>query len=312
MRPEIAMANLLSITFNMLNTKKYSVLMVLVIFLFFGFSTWFIAGFLPFNEPSAYGTDWKGTFRDACLAILSGRSPYLITSFHNPAWVLLPLLPIALFSPALGSAVMFVLNIFSYLFVISKLKTNLLLMFLFLISSGMIVNSIYGNLDGLVALGFILPPQIGLFFVLAKPQVGLAAAVFWLFESWRKGGIKMVIKVFLPVTSAFILSIMIFGPWFIKSANVIQAGWNVSIWPNGIPFGLLFLGLAVWKRDIRFAIAASPFFAPYLAVHSWAIVWLGLTALIPNHPFKELLSNERIKIILKKYITLDHVVIKKI
>ncbi|MEI6289489.1 MAG: hypothetical protein WCP19_03580 [Chloroflexota bacterium] len=261
--------------------------------------------------PSAFGTDWKGTFRDACLVLLSGRSPYTIPTFFNPAWVLLPLLPVALLSPALGSAVMFVLNIFSYIFVMSKLRTNVALMFIFLVSSGMIVNSIFGNLDGLVALGFILPPQIGLFFVLAKPQIGIAAAIFWLIESWRNGGFRLVVKVFLPVTTAVLISVLIFGPWFMYSSHVIQAEWNVSAWPNGIPVGILFLVLAVWKREIKFAIAASPFFAPYLAIHSWAIVWLGLLSIIPNHFFKDLVMSFRSSSFIKDYITKNYSVIEE-
>ena len=193
----------------------------------------------------------------------------------------------------------------------SKLKTNILLIFAFLLSSGMIVNSIYGNLDGLVALGFVLPPQIGLFFVLAKPQIGLIAAIFWFIESWRNGGIKLVVKVFLPVTVAFLISMIIFGPWFQNSSNVIQAKWNVSIWPYGIPIGILLLAMAVWKREIRFAIAASPFFAPYLAIHSWAIVWLGLTALVPNNLLKEFVSAVRTNSFIRNYLSFYNSVFEK-
>jgi hypothetical protein len=221
------------------------------------------------HGPPAVGVDWKGAFRMACLELLNGKSPYQVIGFFNPPWVLLPLLPLAFLSPALGSAVMFVLNFFVYLFVMMKLKTNVWLIIPFIIFSGMLINSINGNIDGLVALGFVLPPQIGLFFISAKPQIGMAVAVFWLIEAWLEGGVKKVFDVFLPLAIAVIISFLLFGFWILNGLKgTANNPWNTSIWPNGIPIGFIFLGLAVWKREIKFAIAASPFFTPYLSIHS--------------------------------------------
>ena len=259
-----------------------------VIVICFMAGIYFVYTYLPVdadwvrNGPPQLGVDWKGAFRRACLELLDGKSPYQITCFFNPPWILLPLLPIALLSPALGCAVMYVLNFFSYLFVTLKLRTNFWLIIPFIFLSGMIVNSSNGNIEGILALGFILPPQIGLFFVLAKPQMGVAVAIFWAVESWRMGGFQKTVRVFLPVGIAYIVSFLLFGFWIKGSLQTVEVWWNASIFPKGVPLGLFLLAMAIWKREIKFAIAASPFFAPYLTWHTWAIVWLGLLSLFPQ------------------------------
>jgi hypothetical protein len=234
------------------------------------------------NGPAQVGVDWKQAFRQASLTLLRGESPYQISFFHNPPWILLPLLPIALLSPALGSAIMYVLNLFSYLFVAIKLKTNSWLLPIFVLFSNIILNSINGNIEGILALGFILPPEIGLFLVLAKPQMGIGAAIFWAVESYRTGGVEKAIRVFLPVGIAYIISFIIFGNYITSSMQLVDVWWNSSTFPEGIPVGIILLVVAIWKREAKFAIAASPFFAPYCTAHTWAIVWLGLLSLFPQ------------------------------
>jgi hypothetical protein len=234
------------------------------------------------NGPPQVGVDWKHAFRQASLKLLNGESPYQIGVFHNPPWTLLPLLPIALLTPELGSAVMYVVNLFSYLFVVIKLKTNLWLIIIFVLFSNIILNSMNGNIEGMLAIGFLLPPEIGLFFVLAKPQMGIAVAVFWAIESYRIGGFEKTIRIFLPVAAAYIISFMIFGIYIMSSTQLVDVWWNSSIFPKGLPVGIILLAIAIWRREIKFAIAASPFFAPYCTAHTWAVVWLGLLSLVPQ------------------------------
>jgi hypothetical protein len=125
-------------------------------------------------------------------------------------------------------------------------------------------------------LGYIMPPQIGLFFVLMKPQVGGAVALFWLIDAWRQGGLKQVIKTFLPVTIAFVISFLIYGFWFIGANDLISVGWNASLFPLSIAIGLVFVSLALRQREIRFAYMASPFMSPYVGIYGYGTVLLGL------------------------------------
>lgn len=229
------------------------------------------------------GVDWKYSFRPAALDLLAGRSPYADSGFFNPPWLLLPLLPIALLSAPLGTAVMFILNLYSYIFAAFKLRMNAIILTVFVLFSGILLNSWNGNVEGLVVLGFLLPPQAGLFFVLCKPQFGIGVAAFWVIDAWIEGGFRQVVRVVTPVSVALVLSFALFGFWPAKSPGLVDIWWSSSLFPYGVPVGCALLGVAIWKRDLRFAIASSPFFAPYVTLHTWAVVWLGMLLLFPEN-----------------------------
>jgi hypothetical protein len=255
----------------------------------FALLTYIVYTYLPVNldwhaeGPPSIGVDWKIAYRPAAIEVLHGRTPYTVPRFVNPPWVLLPLLPIAFLSPPLGSAFMYVLNLFAFLFVMMRLRLNYWLIIPLLALSGMMVNQENGNIEGLLALGFILPPSIGMFFVLAKPQIGIAVALYWTVKAWRLGGPRQTVKILFPVAVGFLLTFLIFPDWLHGAIWHAGASWNASLWPFGIPLGLVLVGLSLWKRQVKLAIAASPFFAPYLASYSWGIVWLGLVLLVPQH-----------------------------
>jgi hypothetical protein len=151
-------------------------------------------------------TDWHGTFRPAARALISGHSPYEVESFFNPPWGLLPLVPIALLPEGVGRAII----------LISCLLT--------------------ANIDYLVTLGFVFPPQIGLFFVLIKPQIGGAVALYWFVESWRRGGLREFVRIFWPITVASLVSFLLFGLWPLRTlGRSVDVSWNASLWPASIP-----------------------------------------------------------------------------
>lgn len=235
------------------------------------------------NGPISFGFDWKLVFREASRKLLSGKNPYTVNGFFSPPWILFPLIPIALLSPPLGSAVIFVLNLFAYIYVFLKLEINYWFILPLVLLSDILGNSANGNIEGIISLGFILPPQIGLFLLLAKPQIGMAVSLFWVIEAYRDNGLKEVVKITYPIIIGIILSVVIFGTWFINSQKVISRAYNSSLWPLGLPIGIGLLVLAIWKRDKKFAIIASPFFSPYLTDHSWAIVWIGISAVVSDY-----------------------------
>lgn len=71
----------------------------------------------------------------------------------------------------------------------------------------------FANIDRMVVLGLIMPTWIGLFFVLAKPQIGIGVAIFWAFESYRLGKLRQMARDFVPVSLAILISLWIYGPW---------------------------------------------------------------------------------------------------
>ena len=223
------------------------------------------------------GIDWKETFYPVARAVLSGKSPYSIPTFRNVPWTVLPLLPFALLSETIGGIAFFIVTFVAYGWVAYKLNASRAALIAFLVSPPVFYGMRMLNVDILVLIGFILPAPIGLFFVIIKPQMGLAMVIFWLVEAWRNGGIKEVLKTFLPVTLAIILSFLFWGNWQAgRQADLPGSTWNASLWPWVIPIGVVLVALALRDRRKEFAISASPFLSPYLAYHSWAGVLLGL------------------------------------
>jgi hypothetical protein len=230
------------------------------------------------KEPSI---DWQGAFYLAAQEVLHGRSPYNVINFLNVPWTLIPLLPLALLPVRIGSAAIFVLSLAIFIYVAYRLGARGIWIVIFLMAPPVIHSLYLGNIDALSLLGFVLPPQIGLFFVLIKPQIGLVMAIFWFGEAWRQGGVRSVVRVFAPVTLAALISVAIFGNWMTAERLDLQvySTWNASWWPMGIPVGLVLCALSLRDRRRDYAMAASPFLAPYVTHSSWMGV---VAALLPR------------------------------
>lgn len=223
------------------------------------------------------GIDWKETFYPVARAVLGGKSPYSIPTFRNVPWTVLPLLPFALLSETIGGIAFFIATFATYGWVAYKLNASRVALIAFLLSPPVFYGMRMLNVDILVLIGFVLPAPIGLFFVIIKPQMGLAMVIFWLAEAWRNGGIKEVFKTFFPVTLALLLSFVLFGNWQAgRGSDLAGSTWNASLWPWVIPIGFVLVMLSLRDSRKDYAISASPFLSPYLAYHSWAGVLLGL------------------------------------
>jgi hypothetical protein len=236
----------------------------------FGFCIFVYTAYLLI--PVSY--DWH-TFRAASLDLVSGRSPYG-GEFYNPPWTLIPLIPLALLPLRIGSSVVSGLAIFSFGYLAYRLGAKPLAWAFILLSPPVLLETQSANVTWLAALGIIMPPQIGLFFVSMKPQVGVGIAVFWLFEAWQRGRWKEVIRIFGPITLVFALSLAIFGLWPLRITEPIALTWNSSLWPQSIPIGLVMLVTAIRREKPGLALASSPFLSPYLSMHTWVVAVLGL------------------------------------
>ena len=118
-----------------------------------------------------------------------------------------------------------------------------------------------------------MPPQIGLFFIVIKPQIGIGVGLFWLIEAWRSGGFREAIRVFLPVSLAISISFIIFGLWPLRFSDtfILTRAYNASLWPSSIPIGLALLVASIHKRNIKSAMASSPCLSPYVLLHAWVV-----------------------------------------
>lgn len=221
--------------------------------------------------------DWSNYYRPATLALIKGESPYTIPGFINPPWILIPMMPLLLLPVNIGRAILALAMMVTLSFVARKMGANLICIIALLLCPPVIQLFIDGNIDWIVTLGFILPPQIGLFFLAIKPQVGLMVALFWLINSWRTGGIREVIKVFSPFLIILLLSFAIYGFYPLNDTNDLAWGGNASLWPVSIPIGLALFVHSIRKNNINFSIAASPCLSPYVLLHSWIGVFIVLS-----------------------------------
>jgi hypothetical protein len=222
------------------------------------------------------GIDWINSYRPVTLAFLSGTTPYQGFGMFNPPWILIPFIPLALLPEKVGGTIFFFFALTSYFIILRKLKVNLITSLIFFFSPPVLEDLRQCNINWLVMLGYIMPPQIGLFFVLMKPQVGGIVALYWFIDAWRKGGLKLVIRTYLPVTIAFAISFLIYGFWFTGSKELIGNYWNTSLFPFSIAIGLVLITHSLQQRDIHFAYMAAPFLSPYVAIYSYSTVLLGL------------------------------------
>jgi hypothetical protein len=226
--------------------------------------------------------DWTTTFRPSTLTLLSGHSPYGRFYLVHAPWTLILLTPMALLPEAVGRVMLLFCSLASYAYVAYRLHAKPVAIIFLLISPLVMHLLLNGNMDWLAILGFILPPQLGLFFISIKPQIGIAVGPFWLIEAWRLGGWKLVLKTFAPFTAVLLLSFAIFGFWPTYSFSVISVSYNASLWPLSIPVGLALLVTAIRKRKIEYAMAASPCLSPYLLFYSWGGVLLSIISSVPE------------------------------
>lgn len=226
---------------------------------------------------STVGIDWKETFYPAANAVLRGDSPYTVPTFRNAPWTILFLLPFALFSETTGGVLFFLASLGIYAWVAYRLQASRLALTVFLLSPPVVYGMRMLNVDIFVLIGFTLPAQLGLFFVIIKPQMGIVMIPFWFIQAYKEGGIRQVTTTFAPVTVITVLTFLFFGNWLSgRQSDLLDSFWNASLWPWAVPIGIVLSALSI--RDMRkdFAMAASPFLSPYLAYHSWVSVLTGL------------------------------------
>jgi len=244
--------------------------------------------------PEGIGVDWLNVYRPASLELLKTGNPFRVEGFFNAPWALLPLIPLALLPERLGYAAFTVTSLIAFGLAAYRFKARPLVFGAFLVSPPVLHSLVNGGIDWLPLIGFVLPPQIGLFLALVKPQMSIVVIPFWLVETWRTGGIRQVFKVFAPVTLALVLSFVAYGLWPLRFGQEVSLWWNASLWPTSIPVGLALAVAAVRQRKLELAMGASPCLSPYVLFHSWSgalaallqsplefyAAWIGLWILV--------------------------------
>lgn len=235
--------------------------------------------------PIAY--DWLNTYAPAALAVWNGQSPYDAVSIYFAApWATLPLIPFALMPYSIGRICVLILGFCTFAYTAHKMGAKPATLALFLLSYPVLSDLYNGNIDWMPMFGFVLPPQIRLIFVLIKPQVGIGITIYWFVENWRIGGVKLVLKTFMPATLVFLISFVIYGFWplnFIGTLALAEStkeniglDYNSSLWPYGLIIGFSLLAHSIYKRKRRSSIMSSPFLSPYTIISTYGAPLVAL------------------------------------
>jgi hypothetical protein len=186
--------------------------------------------------------------------------------------------PLVFIPQNLTIVLLFILTLAVYIFIGVKLHARPIAFTAFLLSSSVLHGLTVLNVDAFVLFGFLMPAPIGLFFVLAKPQVGIGLALYWLIEAWRAGGLRKVASTFTPVTIALAITWLLYGNWMSapSDALLINAYWNYSIFPWGVPIGLALFLAAIQLKRKNLGAMTGPLFSPYVALPSWSALLVGL------------------------------------
>lgn len=238
----------------------------------FGFA---FTTFFPYiiTHTIPIGADWVKVFRPAIFS----HTPYAIDGFFSPPWVLMLLSPFSLLPPGVDVAALLIISLFVWIFVMRRLGISRLAVILMLLTPQLWWGIVYANIDFFVPLGLILPPQIGLFFVLSKPQAGIGIAIFWFFDAFLHGGLRHAARIFAPVAIFSVLACIPFGFWPAELFNATAMGWNIaSNFPYLVPVGIIMLYQSVKEGKQGLAIASGPFLSPYVGVQSLPVAILGL------------------------------------
>ena len=237
---------------------EFSVLLLIGLFLFL-----LLSQFSP-------GGDWQAVLQPSTQALLEGNNPYNEHRFLSPPWAFAVLIPPALLPPAQGSALFGLIGCIGYFLAFYRLRVTRIALALLVANPAFMAALLNPNFDWAVALGYTLPPQIGLFFVLTKPQIGAPLVLFWFVKAWRSGGYRRVLRDFAPVTLAYLLSVIVFGPWFLHMGGAVSSLSNTAnVWPWGIIVGFALIVVSLRQQNSRLALQAGPLLSPYLAPYSW-------------------------------------------
>ncbi|HKZ55814.1 MAG TPA: hypothetical protein VJ123_10060 [Anaerolineales bacterium] len=217
------------------------------------------------------GWDFKTNFLPAGRAVLEGRSPYSVSGFYSPIWLTPPLALLSVLPERVAWGVFSSLSVFAYLAALRRLGATLTEVWLFFFSPFVFYSLWYGNIDAYVLLGATLSPAWGVWLVMLKPQMALGILLYWAYTGARRD-LRSLPRIFGPVVIVLLVSKFV-GLW--PSVALQDVPWNLTPWPWGLIVALPLLYLAVRRHNGKLALAAGPYFSPYVAVQSWMATMLA-------------------------------------
>lgn len=233
--------------------------------------------------------DWTLIYHKIGQAPLNPYEAAERIKFANPPWLAWILIPFSALPPLMGLSAWMTFTILATIWCVKKLGGGIFVVLLTLLSPAFYRLFVHGQIDIISLLGFVFMitfsnmnlKSLGVILMLVKPQVlGLSIPVHWLgLERNEKAAIVIRIGAF------FLLTLLVNGLWYSPMWRNIQrlgVGTNISVWPYGIPVGVILVALAIWKKNDRLAGLATIFLVPYFNSSSLFPYTVVLFASIPR------------------------------
>ncbi len=231
--------------------------------------------------PYDLGDDWN-TFKGSAMHILQGESLYSnpVNSLYysNPPWVAVVLLPLGLLPAKLGWAILSCLTLLALFFLARRFHLPPLKLGLLVLSPPVIYTLIHGQIDVLVLAAFLLPSEWRPVVAITKPQVSLGLLFNSELTNWKRT---------LLVTGAVLAaSLIFFADWPLQLIRqpapfvIARHNYLSNTWPLLVPIAVGLVLAGIRKKDLRYFMAASPFFSPYAAVSSLIGVWFAACSVL--------------------------------
>ena len=246
----------------------------------FAFSVITLYYLLAFAPPV---TDWWETFYPITGHLLT---PYEADiHYAYPPWTAVFLWPFGLPDIHMSRGIFGALTVLVCAFTIRTLGGKLYALILTLLSVPFFQLVINGQIDalpilglGLMGLGLAWAEYLGVWLILAKPQIfAFALPVLW-WNSERRWSLISVSAV-IGVGTLLLWWLWPLDVW--EMAQTLYRGRDTSIFPWGVPLGLALFGYGWWQKDGAWAAASTFFFAPYFPPYSLTGIFLVAYTRLP-------------------------------
>jgi hypothetical protein len=192
----------------------------------------------------------------AAKALLSGLSPYTVPGFFNPAWTLIPFIPLTLFSIEISHAIWQVCTVLGILAALWRFHLKPLTIAIVVLASPLMwISVVYGNVDWLVLLGATLAPKWGMWLLSMKPQVST-------------GSFILSPKMLLVIVPAIVLNYALLGLPDFRTSNTLQTA-AADLFPWALPLGIFLVYRSRKTKSAGLALASGAFLSPYYSITSY-------------------------------------------
>ena len=194
-------------------------------------------------------------FRPAVQAVFSGIDPYQVEGFFSPPW-LIPFLTPLLLPDSLGRGLFLALTILVTVWALRCLEADLLPAALFLTTPFWVIEMMSGNVDWLPLLGISLPLPMGLPLMLLKPQFAIGVIFFRLWQTWKEGQGRGVVRAVWPTVLVMGISFLIYPHWLQSLTGAMSPAaqaYGLRFFPWSVPIGFFALIYSVREGRIKAA-----------------------------------------------------------